>query len=103
MDGAFLETYVITEIIKSFHHAGKRESLYFYRDVDQREIDLLMLRDRQVFPIEIKKASAPQNPDRHFHVLERFGLEVQPGLIICMSSELVPYNRSAWYCPVSAV
>ena len=103
MDGAFLETYVVTEIIKSFRHAGKRENLYYYRDVDKREIDLLMIENQKIFPIEIKKSSAPSNPDKNFYVLDKLGLEVKPGLIICASEEVAPYNRDAWYCPVSAV
>jgi len=101
MDGALLETYAISEIAKSFIHAGKRESLYYYRDVDQREIDLLLIRDNKVFPIEIKKSSAPQHPDKNFSVLEKTGLDIQPGIILCMSKELIPYSRNTWYCPIS--
>ena len=42
MDGAFLETYVVSEIIKSYYNAGKTPDLYYYRDIDKKEIDLLL-------------------------------------------------------------
>jgi len=62
-----------------------------------------MIENQKIFPIEIKKSSAPSNPDKNFYVLDKLGLEVKPGLIICASEEVAPYNRDAWYCPVSAV
>ena len=55
------------------------------------------------FSIEIKKSSAPSNPDKNFYVLDKLGLEVKPGLIICASEEVTPYNRDAWYCPLSVI
>ena len=103
MDGAFLETYVVSEIVKSYYNAGKPADLFYYRDVDKKEIDLLIIENQKLYPIEIKKSKNPSNPDKNFGVLYKLGLEVQPGLIICMSSELIPYNREAWYCPVSVI
>lgn len=103
MDGAFFETYVVTEIVKSYHNAGKPVDLYYYRDIDKKEIDLLIVEGNKLYPIEIKKGKQPSQPDKNFSVLEQFRLELQPGLVICMSDELIPYNRSAWYCPVSAL
>lgn len=101
MDGAFLETYVVTEIIKSYYNAGKQPDLYYYRDIDRKEVDLLIIKDQKLYPIEIKKAKAPLHADKNFGVLSKLGLEVQPGLIMCMADELIPYNREAWYCPIS--
>ena len=103
MDGAFLETYVVSEIVKSYYNAGKPADLFYYRDVDRKEIDLLIVENQKLYPIEIKKNKAPANPDKNFDVLSKLGLEVQPGLVICMSSELIPYNRHAWYCPVAVL
>ncbi len=103
MDGAFFETYVVTEIVKSYFNAGKAADIYYYRDVDKKEIDLLIIKGNKLYPIEIKKSKEPANPDKNFSVLKKLNLEVQPGLIICMSDELIPYNRDCWYCPVSAI
>lgn len=103
MDGAFFETYVVTEIVKSYLHAGRPADLFYYRDTDKKEIDPLILEGDKLYPIEIKKSKAPSKPDKHFPVLQQLNLEVQPGIILCMSDELIPYNRQTWYCPVSVL
>ena len=100
MDGAFLETWVISEIVKSFYNAGKPADLFYYRDIDRKEIDLLIAEGDRLYPIEIKKSKEPSRPDKNFSVLENLGMQVQPGIILCMSDELIPYNRSSWYCPI---
>lgn len=101
MDGAFFETYVVTEIVKSYFNAGKPADLFYYRDVDKKEIDLLIVEGDKMYPIEIKKGKEPSNPDKNFSVLQQFKMNVQPGIVLCMSDELIPYNRESWYCPVS--
>jgi len=103
MDGAFFETYVVTEIVKSYYNAGKPVDLFYYRDIDKKEIDLLIVEGDKMYPIEIKKSKEPSKPDKNFGVLQQFKLDVQPGLILCMSDELIPYNRESWYCPVSVL
>lgn len=103
MDGAFLETYVVTEIIKSYYNVGKQSDLYYYRDVDDKEIDLLVVEGDKIYPIEIKKGKVPKHPDKNFSVLNKFKLEIQPGIILCMSDELIPVNRESWYCPISVL
>ena len=59
MSGAFFEAYVVAEIIKSYRNAGLEPPLYFYRDRDGNEIDLLIYTDGVLYPIEIKKTSNP--------------------------------------------
>ena len=103
MDGAFFETYVVTEIVKSCYNAGKPADLYYYRDIDKKEIDLLIAEGDKLYPIEIKKSKEPAKPDKNFGVLQQFKMDVQPGIILCMSDELIPYNRESWYCPVSVL
>ena len=101
--GAFFETFVVGEILKSYCNAGKEPNLYFYRDIDQREIDLLMIRSGCMYPLEIKKAKTPSAPDKNFSVLKQFGMEVKPGLILCMADALFPLHRDAWLCPVELI
>ncbi|HCS74057.1 MAG TPA: ATPase [Clostridiales bacterium] len=102
-DGAFFETYVVTEIIKSYYNAGKPSNLYYYRDIDKKEIDLLIIEENRLYPIEVKKSKQPSNPEKNFSVLYKYKLDVQPGIVICMSDELIPYNREVWYCPISVL
>ncbi len=103
MDGAFLETYVVSEIIKSYYNAGKTPDLYYYRDIDKKEIDLLIEKGDKLYPIEIKKAKNPAHADKSFDVLKVFKKQIEPGIILCMSDELIPYNRNVWLSPVSLI
>ena len=101
--GAFFETFVVGEILKSYYNAGKEPNIYYYRDVDKKEIDLLILSGDKVYPIEIKKSKTPSEPDKNFSVLDKLGLKVMPGLVMCMADELFPLNRNAWLCPISLI
>lgn len=103
MDGAFFETYVVSEIVKNYYNAGKRPDLYYYRDIDKKEIDLLIIEGDKIYPMEIKKAKSPNHANKNFRVLDRLGLDVQPGIILCMAEEMIPYDRETWYFPVSAL
>lgn len=103
MDGAFFETYVVSEIVKSYFNAGKRPDLYYYRDIDGREIDLLLVEGDKIYPMEIKKAKAPDHADKNFRVLNKLKLELQPGVILCMTDEMIPFSRETWYFPVTAI
>lgn len=60
MNGALLENYTVSEIQKSYQNVGKEPYLYYYRDKDAKEIDLLMEGDGQLHPIEIKKTATPE-------------------------------------------
>ena len=101
--GAFFETYVVGEILKGYKNTGKEPYLYYYRDIDQKEIDLLMVGPEQICPIEIKKGKNPVSSNKHFKILEQFGLKIDPGLIICTADNLFPINREIWYCPVGLI
>lgn len=103
MDGAFFETYAVSEIVKSCYNAGKRPDLYYYRDIDGREIDLLFVEGDKIYPVEIKKAKAPEHADKNFRALHKLKLEVQPGVVLCMADEMLPYSRDAWYFPMAAI
>ena len=104
MDGAFLETYVVTEIVKTYLNAGKPiNNLYYYRDIDKKEIDLLIVDAENIFPIEIKKNKTPNHPDKNFAALEKFKLNIKPGLIFCLTEEIMPYNKKCWYIPISVI
>lgn len=103
MDGAFFETYAVSEIVKSYYHTGKRPNLYYYRDIDGKEIDLLIVEGNKIFPLEIKKAKIPNYADKNFSVLEKLKMDVQPGVILCMADEMLPYSRDTWFFPVAAI
>lgn len=101
--GAFFETFVVSEILKSYYNSGKEPNIYYYRDTEKKEIDLLLLGADWICPVEIKKSKTPSEADKNFHVLEKTGLKVMPGLILCMADELFPVKRDLWLCPVSLI
>lgn len=105
LSGAIFETFVVSEIIKNFtnHGVDPKMNLYYYRDKDQKEVDLLYLEGDTIYPIEIKKGISPNNPDKNFNVLNKFSTDVAPGVVICMTNKLQPINRSCWLCPVSLI
>lgn len=103
MDGAFFETYVVSEIVKNYYNEGKRTDLYYYRDIDGKEIDLLFVEGDRIYPVEIKKAKMPNHADKNFSVLNKLKMNVQPGVILCMADEMLPYSRDAWYFPVAGL
>lgn len=103
MDGAFLETYVVSEIVKSYWNAGKSADFYYYRDIDQKEIDLLFVEGDTLTPVEIKKSKEPVHPEKNFTVLDKLKKKVQPAVILCLSDEMLPYQRNTWYFPIRGV
>ena len=102
MAGAFFETFVIAEIIKSYLNRGKDAPLFFYRDKDMNEIDLLIHSDRTLYPIEIKKHADPDKKDiSAFRVLDRIpGAERGPGGVVCMYDHLIALKGEDKVIPV---
>jgi uncharacterized protein len=104
MSGAILETWVITEILKSYWHNGKRAPFYYYRDKDKKEVDLLIHQDGTLYPLECKKTAAPtRDAVRHFAALEKLGLPVGPGGVICLAKEMLPLTESIQSIPLAAL
>lgn len=104
MAGAFFETFVVSEIVKSYYNLGKPiNNLYYYRDIDKKEIDLLIVEADSIYPIEIKKNKEPNKPDANLSVLTKFGMIIKPELVICMSEQIIPYNKDCYLIPVSLI
>jgi len=104
MSGPILETWVVTELLKSYWHNGRRPPFYFYRDKDLREIDLLLVQDGVVYPLEIKKTASPSRQDvRHFTTLEKLGLTMGPGGVICLVEQSLPLTGTMQSIPAWAI
>ena len=115
MSGAFFETWVVSEIYKSYINNGKRPPLFFYRDSNKKEIDLIIHTGETINPIEIKKGSAPKDALKNFSVLkpvenesseeENFSgaahlkIKIGTGAVICMPTDLMPIDKNNWYVP----
>ena len=89
MSGPIFENYVINEIRKSYGVAGRDAPLYYYRDRDGVEIDLLLEADGTLHPLEIKKTATPKScMTLGFKALRHVPLQRGTGGIICAALDL---------------
>lgn len=101
MSGAMLETWVVSEIIKSYWHNGLEANLYFYRDTDQQEVDLLIESGDTLYPVEIKKTASPSQNTRHqFAALDKLGKTIGQGAVLCFVERDIPLSQSVTAVPV---
>lgn len=104
MAGAALETWVVGELLKSWWHNGLRAPFHYFRDKEQREIDLLIVQNGVAHPVEIKKTASPdRNAIRHFTVLEKLGLAVGPGAVISLVRQPLPLTETVWTLPAGSL
>lgn len=104
MNGALLENYTVAEIIKTYQNAGQEPFLYYYRDKDAREIDLILERDGKLFPIEIKKmASPPKKLTKVFDLIDKSPLQRGTGAILCMADQLGAFDQNNLIVPISLI
>ena len=105
VNGHFFETFVVTELLKSYTNAGKGEDFYFLRDSNGKEIDLLIFQDNTLFPIEIKKHMSPTPSDiKHFSMLDGIkNINIGEGGVLCLSKELLPLTEKHRIIPLWAV
>lgn len=102
--GAFYETYVVSEIVKSYYNNYKDTSnLYYYRDRDQYEVDLIIEDYDSIYPIEIKKGINPVSNNKNFKVLEKYKKNINIGLVIDSSNKVFPINDKVYYCPIDII
>lgn len=56
MRGNLFENFIIMEALKHRHNQGKESNLYFYRDSNQNEVDLILRNRESLCGIEIKSS-----------------------------------------------
>ncbi|MDR1498775.1 MAG: DUF4143 domain-containing protein [Rickettsiales bacterium] len=102
MNGAILETYVVSEILKSYWHNGKQADIYFYRDRDGKEIDLVIDENGKLYPIEIKKKSEPNKNDvKNFDILKKLNKPMGESAVVCLSQTYLPITEEINTIPIS--
>lgn len=102
MSGAFLETHIMNELLKSYWHSGKQPSFYFYRDKDKKEIDLLIYQNGTIYPLEFKKTATPdKNAIKNFSILDKLNVPVGHGGIICFAKQYIPITKDVDAIPIS--
>lgn len=101
MSGALLENFAVSEIMKSYQNAGREPYLYFYRDRDAKEIDVIMEGDGKLCPLEIKKTATPDKRlTRVFGVIDKSPLQLGTGAVLCMSEQFSAFDRDNLIVPI---
>lgn len=104
MSGAVLETWVIAELLKSYWHHGQQESFYYFRDKDFLEVDLLIVKNGALHPLEIKKTASPSKNDiRSFQALKRLKMPIGRGGVICLAKQVLPLTATDWSIPIALI
>ena len=100
--GHYLENYVVSEILKNTSYGEKTVSLNFYRDTNQKEIDLVLEIEGGLYTFEIKRTASPERKlIRTFSLLEKSGKELKAGGVICMAEKPFPMDSSNFLLPVN--
>ena len=101
MNGAILENYVVSEIVKTYHNAAKECLIWYYRDKNNDEIDMVMEANGELNPLEIKRSVNPgRELIRAFGVLDKGTLPRGKGAVLCMRPELSAIDRDNYIVPI---
>lgn len=104
MSGHIFETYVFSELLKSYWHRGVQPSLYYYRDKDQKEIDFLIEQDQTLYPIEVKKSATPRKEwVNSFSVLSHLKKKIGRGVVVCLIDKMLPIDENNDAVPVAVI
>ena len=103
--GAYFETFVISEILKSYYNNGTEPALYYYRDKDAKEIDLLIMENGALHPLEIKMTATPKREDvAVFKVLKAVkNLKIGTGGLICADTALRILDKECYSIPAAYI
>lgn len=100
--GHYLETFIISEIVKSYNAKGIRPNISYYRDKEKNEIDLLFYKNNKLYPFEIKKTALPtKEMIKNFKKLEK--QQIGQGGIICFYDNLTKLDQDNYIIPISSV
>ena len=101
MNGAILENYVVSEIAKTYLNTGREPFMYYYRDKDAKEIDIVLEQDGVLNPIEIKKTSNPGTElTKVFSLLDKASVPRGKGAIVCMKPKVGVIDRDNYIVPI---
>ena len=104
MSEEFLSTWIVMEIYKSYSNQGKRPPIYYLRNFNGKEINLIIYESGIAYPFMIKKSSYPQKIIKIFAILEPVAKDanfiIGSGGIICFSDEVLPAAKNINYIPV---
>lgn len=104
--GQIFETYIISEIVKSYanNQRDPRKHLYYYRDNNGKEIDLLIIHEDNIYPVEIKKNAKPdKDAIKNFNIVERFEMNSPNGVVICLTKDIHAIDEKNYMVPIEYI
>lgn len=102
--GHYLESFIVSEILKSYNARGIRPNISYYRDKEKNEIDLIFYKNNKLYPFEIKKTASPNKTMiKNFKILEKTKKEIGIGGIICFYDNLMKLDENNYIIPISSV
>ncbi len=104
--GMLFETFVLMELIKQATWSAISVELFFYRDTEKREVDLVIeSASGEVVGIEAKAAATATASDaRGLRLLrDRLGARFKAGIIVYSGEHTLPINERIWAVPISGL
>ena len=104
MSGALLENFTVSEIMKGYQNFGREPYLYFYRDRDAKEIDVIIEGDGKLCPLKIKKTATPDKRIvKAFSVIDKSPLQLGTGAVLCMADKFGAFDKENLIVPIWAI
>lgn len=101
INGAILENFVVSELLKSYHNNAKECLLWYYRDSNSNEIDMVIESDGMLHPLEIKRSVNPGSElISAFNHLDKASVPRGNGAILCMRPKLSAINSENYIVPI---
>ncbi|WP_075717790.1 ATP-binding protein [Roseburia sp. 499] len=101
LNGAILENYTVSELLKTYQNCAKECLLWYYRDKESNEIDMVIESDGQLHPLEIKKSANPGSElIGAFEILDKGAIPRGKGAVLCMRPELSAINSENYIVPI---
>ena len=104
MSAEFFETWVIGEVYKSYAASGENAPLYYYRNFNGKEIELLILQNGVLYPCVIAKSAQPQKMYKRFNIVNPAfaacaDVQIAGGSVICLAPEFGTDAKNILYIP----
>lgn len=102
--GHYYENYVVNELIRSYAYGKKRSNLYYYRDSNAKEIDIIAECDGKIHPLEVKKSANPDRKEvKKYELIDKASLERSYGGIVCMCEAPYPIDELNSFIPSNLI
>lgn len=104
MSAEFFETWVIGEVYKSFANSAQNAPLYYYRNFNGKEVELLILHNGVLYPCVISKSAQVQKMYKRFNIVNPAfaacgDVQLGGGSVICLVPEFGMDKNNIMYIP----